>query len=341
MSHLSGAALSSSNSSPGSNESRNAAESDEGEPALRPPSMIVLLAFICLLIVIVNGVVIFLAVKNRTLKSLTNMFLTSLALSDLISGLLGFPLLLFCSNGGVIIICVASTIFFRFTAISSVCHVLLIALDRYVAIVHPLNHETIVRKWRAITATAFIWLFSLAASVVQLSWYSLDESSLSEYEETEDFDVKYTKACIVLFFAIPFILMCYIYSRIFYISFKLARRDHQLTGSLQNESRSVLHEWRGRSVLFIMVVIFAGCWLPFFLAMLGDHMESAHLSHSPVWVQRLLVVLNFTPPLLNPILCTLAKKDFRKALSEMVFRKKGHQNNQERFYSQRSTATDL
>ena len=341
MSHLSGAALSSSNSSSENNGSRNAAESDEGEPALRPPPMIVLLAFICVLIVVVNGIVIFLAVKKRTLKSLTNMFLASLALSDLISGLLGFPLLLLCLKSDFIVICVASTIFFRFTAISSVCHVLLIALDRYVAIVHPLKHETIVRKWRAISATAFVWLFSLAASIVQLSWYSLDESSLYEYDETEDFDIKYIKACIVLFFVIPLILMCYIYGRIFYISFKLARRDHQLTGSLQNESRSVLHEWRGRSVLLIMVVIFAGCWLPFFLAMLGDHMESTQLSHSPVWVQRLLLVLNFTPPLLNPILCTLAKKDFRKALSEVVFRKKDHQNNQKRFYSQRSTATDL
>ena len=37
-----------------------------------------------------------------------------------------------------------------------------------------------------------------------------------------------------------------------------------------------------------------------------------------VLAQRLLVFLGFTPPMLNPILCTLAKKDFRRALKEVV-----------------------
>ena len=187
----------------------------------------------------------------------------------------------------------------------------------------------------------FCEAISFVVSVVQLTWYTLDEVSLTDYEETGEFDTKYSKTCIVLFFAVPLALMCYIYGHIFYVICKLARRDHQRSTSLQQPSRSVLHEWRGRSVLLIMVVIFAGCWLPYFLAMLGDHMESSQLSITPDWVERLLVVLSFIPPLFNPLLCTLVKKDFRQAVKEIVFKRKDLQQQQERMYSQPSTTTEL
>ena len=129
----------------------------------------------------------------------------------------------------------------------------------------------------------------------------------------------YSTLCIVLFFAIPLLLMSYIYGRIFYISFELKESDRQLSKNLQRPCRSLVREWRGLSVLLIMVVIFAGCWLPFFVAMLYDHMEQSEQSSLPVWVQRLLLFLRFIPPMLNPMLSTLAKKDFRRALRELAF----------------------
>ena len=321
------------------NGSSNETVTAEEEPFLST-SLTVLSAFICTLIVVANGIVVYLIYRKKTLRSITNMFLTSLAFSDLISGLVGFPLLIRCLQSNILNICVSSTIFYPFTAISSICHVLLIACARYIAIVHPLKHSYIVTKWRAVGATIFMWLFSFASSVIQLSWHSLDETSLTNYKETENLDVKYSKTCIVLFFAVPLVLMCYIYGHIFYVTFKLARRDRQLSSSLQQPTRSVLHEWRGRSVLLIMLVIFTGCWLPYFLAMLGDHKESSQLSHTPVWVERLLAVLGFIPPMLNPLLCTLVKKDFRQAVKEVVFKMEDLQQHQGRRHYQRS-ATDV
>ena len=303
----------------------------EDEATLLPPPLIILLCIIGLLIIAVNGLVIFLIHKKKTLRTLTNMFLTSLALSDFMSGLVGIPLLVICLAGDIINVCVSSTIFIRFTAISSVCHVLLIAFDRYIFIVYSFNYHFLVTKRRAIVAIFAIWLLSLLASLIQLSWQNIKNASLTEFEETiEDIDIKYSLACIVLFFGIPLLLMCYIYGHIFYISFKRNKRDRQVSKNLQQPSRSVLHEWRGRSVLLIAMVIFAGCWLPFFFMILDDHMETSQFSPMPPWVDHLLVFLGFIPPLLNPILCTLAKKDFRHALKEVVFRRdrlhEGRQN---------------
>ncbi|KAJ7380943.1 hypothetical protein OS493_004531 [Desmophyllum pertusum] len=302
------------------NTSSNVTEPEYEDPLL-PSPLIVLLSIICLLIITVNGLVIFLIYKKKTLRTLTNMFLTSLALSDLMSGLVGIPLLLICLTREIINVCVSSVIFIRFTAISSVCHVLLIACDRYIFIVHDMKYDSLVTKRRAIITTIAVWLVSFTAAVIQLSWYIFHGIDFAAFVEiTEDLNKQYSVACIVLFFAVPLLLMCYIYGCIFYISFKLKESDRQIRSSFQQPSRSLLPKWRGRSVLLITVLIFAGCWLPYFVAMLGDYMESSKRSSMqiPVWVERLLVFLSFIPPLLNPILCTLAKRDFRRALKEVV-----------------------
>lgn len=287
-----------------------------------PTPLVIQLAFICIPIVVANALVIYLICKKKTLRTLTNMFLTSLAFSDLISGLVGFLLFAICSLKKVFYVCLSSAYFIRFTAISSVCHVLLIAFDRYICIVHPFRHPYLVTKWRAIVATCFVWLFSFAASVIQLSWYGLNKSVLVKFAaDTETIDVVYSKVCIVMFFAVPLILMCYIYGNIFYISFKHIKQDRQRNNALHQPARSLRREWRGNSVLLIMVVIFAGCWLPFFFTMLSEHKKSSRLSPTPMWLSRLLVFLRFIPPLSNPLLCTLLKHDFRYALKTEVFRK--------------------
>ena len=284
-----------------------------------PMWLIVPLSFMWLLIVIVNGLVIFLIHKKKTLRTKTNMFLTSLALSDLMSGLVGIPLLVICSVSTDINVCVSSVIFIRFTAVSSVCHVLLIACDRYIFIIYSMKYYSLVTKGRAIVSIITIWLFSVIVSIIQMSWYVLHDIAWTEHDEiTVDHNRRYSLACIVLFFAVPLLLMCYIYGRIFYVSLKRKECDRQLSNNSQQPPRSLLYEWRGRSVLLIAMIIFAGCWLPFFLVMLSDHMESSEPFSMPVWVQRLLMFLAFIPPMLNPILCTLAKKDFRRAFKQVI-----------------------
>ena len=240
----------------GNNGSSNETEAED-EDTFLPSPLIVLLSFMCLLIVTANGLVIFLIHKKKSLRTLTNMFLASLALSDLMSALLGIPLLVICLVRDVIKVCVSSSIIIRFTAISSVYHVLLIACDRYIFIVHSINYHFLVTKRRAMGAILAIWLLSFLASAVQLSWQNLQEEALTEFDETaEEMDIKYSLACIALFFAIPLLFICYLYGHIFYISLKRNRLDRQLSKNLQQQNRSVLEECRGRSVLLITMVIF-------------------------------------------------------------------------------------
>ena len=115
---------------------------------------------------------------------LLNMFLTSLAVLNLISGLVEIPFVFICQTKNILKVCVSWTIFIRFTAISSVCHVIFIAFDHYLAIVHYLQHDSIVTKWRATGATLYI----------QMSWYSADKTALEDYEKNRSFRCKVHKS---------------------------------------------------------------------------------------------------------------------------------------------------
>jgi len=208
-----------------------------------------------------------------------------------------------------------------------------------------MKHHSLVTKRRGIVAIISVWLLSLASSLVQLSWYIFHGISVTRYEDKiEQYNKRYSLAIIVLFFAVPLLLMCYIYGRIFSISCKRNKRDRQLNKNLQQPRRSLLYEWRGRSVLLITMVIFAGFWLPFFLTVLHDYMEPTEDLSTPIWAQRLLLFVGFVPPILNPILCTLAKKDFRRALKELLFgRKARHREQNVRFqvFSNRFTISSV
>lgn len=325
MLSLSNASMIANSSSHGNNCSSNQELGEESEQIL-PASMIAVLCLIGLLAVIINGMVIFLMYKKKELRSFTNIFLASLALSDLVTCLIGIPVLVACVKTRIIKICVVSIIYNQFMAVSSICHVLLVAFDRFLAIVHPLRRSSLVTKRRAVSAIIFIWLLSFLTSAVRLSWQKYDgTSSTNSNQDDWGFDMEYSVILMCFFFVVPFITMCSIYGHIFHISFMLARRDRRLNCSLHTESRSTLHEWRGRSLLMVMMVIFVSSWLPFFLAVLGDSLDNQEFLKADVGVQRLLVVLNFIPSLLNPLLCTLAKKDFRRVLRKLIFKQKYRQ----------------
>ena len=336
MPSLSNASMIDNSSSYGNNCSSNQDQGEASEPLL-PTPMIAVLSLIGLLAVVINGMVIFLMFKRKVLRSLTNVFLGSLALSDLVTSLFGIPVLVACLETEIFKICLVSRIFYQFTGVSSICHVLLVAFDRFLAIVHPLKRNSLVTKRRAVSAILFIWLLSFLTSTIRLSWVKYDDTSSTNCtQDDQDFDMKYNVILICVFFVVPFITMCSIYGHIFYISFMLARRDRRLNSALRTESRSTLHEWRGRSLLVIMMVIFVGCWLPFFLSVLGDSLNNQESSTSDVRTQRLLVVLAFIPPLLNPLLCTLAKKDFRRVLRELICKQKYRQQRAHHPYSSTS-----
>ena len=99
-------------------------------------SIYMILATLGFLIIAINGLVIYLVMTRVYLNTVTNFCLASLTISDMFSGLCAIPLIITCSTIFSLDICVAMDLIQRFLSISTVLHLLLITIERYLTIVH-------------------------------------------------------------------------------------------------------------------------------------------------------------------------------------------------------------
>ena len=269
-------------------------------------------------ILAVNGVEIVLMIWKETLRTVSNMFLVSLAVSDLVFGLLGIPLFMVCSVKRSLLVCFFSTLIARFTAISSVFHLFIIACDRYTMIVHSMRYQSLLTKRRASGFIAFMWSLAFVSTFLQMAWYKASSNYVELKDGGTQIDRVYFFFILIVFFFLPLFAMLFMYSHILVISlqhiFAVRRRKRNLDQRLP----SMAHDLRGTFILLIMMLIFAGCWLPFFLLMLQSHISEKFLVINPGWGLCLVLYLRFLPPLTNPILCAFCKQDFRRAWSSFA-----------------------
>lgn len=266
------------------------------------------------LIVILNSIVLALMRRKERLQTLSNTILASLAVSDLMSGLFGIALFFGCSvaiMAGHITLCVSSTLFMRFTAVSTVLHFLLVACDRHVMITFSLRYQALVNKCRIRGVLIAIWLISTLVATVELTWFETEIT-----KDSSEKDKIYSILFIVVFLAVPLLSILCIYGHIIMVSTRhllaLRARHTNLKDEATN-ARSIARDLRGTVILISTLVVFAGCWLPFFLMILQDYLGDRIISTSS-WRLCLLLFARFIPPVTNPVLCALCKRDFRDAL---------------------------
>ena len=270
------------------------------------------LAVLGLLITIANSTVLVLFGRKSSLRTKTNYFLASLAVSDLLAGSVTVPMIILCSlpETSSALVCIGMDLTQRFLAISTILHLLGATLERYVKIVTPFRYFTLMTARRVSAVLTAIWLASLLSSLVQAAW--IDPAS--DGGEGLHIDAVYSTVCLVVFVLIPFVCIVFAYARIFYV----IRNEHK--GFLLNESqqtrRDALKKRTEKRAVFIylaMTITFLLGWLSYFLASLDEDLERLIFSQAE-WIMDVLLFFKFFTSLANPLLYTFFKADFQTAL---------------------------
>ncbi|VVC94601.1 unnamed protein product, partial [Leptidea sinapis] len=182
---------------------------------------------LCLLIVVTvigNTLIISAVVTTKRLRTVTNCFVTSLAVADLLVGEweLGWILCdIWISLD--ILLCTAS--------ILSLCA---ISIDRYLAVTRPLTYSRRRRsKKLALTMILFVWVVAGAIT------YEPDhnQGGVCRYNQNPGYVVFSAMGS----FFLPMIVMVYVYAR---ISCVVARRHQQLASTTKSDSGSDKHSLR-------------------------------------------------------------------------------------------------
>ena len=269
-----------------------------------------------LLVIGLNTWVIVLVKTHANLQTNMNLLLCSLALSDLLTGLLSIPLHVSCDVIRETPICVASQLTLRFTSVSTVSHLLAITIDRYIGIKYSLRYNAMVTKKRVLITSVFIWCSSIFASLIQLAFINYAREDIDE--ENDDVikhEIRYDVTSLVLYVALPFMIMSTVYVHIFLVILRQYRhiKRYNSPGWLETKRRTH-HEWKAVVIFSMMLIMFLACWLPFFTVRLQYNLgnDFYELSYTVVYI---FIYLRFFTSVFNPLVHILGKRDFRQAIS--------------------------
>ncbi|XP_056157525.1 adenosine receptor A2b-like [Lampris incognitus] len=194
------------------------------------------------LLAITGNLLVCLAVThNRKLRSVTNYFLVSLAIADILVGLLAIPCAVLTDLGRPrhdLPLCLLLLSVLMMLTQSSILSLLAVAAERYVAILLPFQYQRIMSPRNARLALLFTWsLAVLSGSVPLMDWHRqpLDsEYCIFTCMVDMTYMVYFNFFCCLL---VPTALMCIIYGHIFITVHRQLRRITAVRGGAATEAR--------------------------------------------------------------------------------------------------------
>ena len=300
------------------------ASSGDNRNASDYPYMVVIffLVLMAVFIVIINCFVVFLVWKKKELRSPANICLTSLACLDFLSGSCAIPLVIACTvleadYKHVGPWCLSMDLISRMLSISAILHLLVIAVERYVVIVRHVRPNDFFSLKKYVVIVSAVWLIPSCASLLQLSWVEVKDGvpQLLFVSQTE---IIYDIVCIFGFVCVPLLVIIVAYAKVFCVlrrHTKEIEKQTVLFVSYTVQQRHKLKEKRATLIYASMIVFYIIGWFPYFLISLSIDLGGGQMVATiPRWLSTTFMFCRFSSSLVDPILYTFFKQDFKEAI---------------------------
>ncbi|XP_077423360.1 trace amine-associated receptor 13c-like [Vanacampus margaritifer] len=221
--------------------------------------------------------------RLRQLHSPTNILLLSLAVCDLLVGLLVWPGEIYlkksCWTHSDILCSVYNFASFTVTS-ASVGNMVLLSADRYMAICQPLHYNVKVTVKRVQLCVCFCWFFSLFLSGILTKDDLMHPGKYASCYGECVIHIGYTAAVfdLVVTFILPLSIIVTLYTRVFVAAVSQARAMHsRVTGGKRSlPLRAKKSELKAARTLGVLVLVFLMCFCPYYCVMLvADNLPSA------------------------------------------------------------------
>jgi len=263
----------------------------------------------CPFTILLNALIMVAVKTKRRLQTHPNILLACLALTDLMAGLVVQPVYraktIFLLQGkdghDFCDIELAFSVMFGMFMFATVFHLLLISGERYLVIKHTFTHATVVTRARLIISSAVVWIaaliFFLVASYLHLA-----------------FLIAY-----VIIISSIFLLQIFVY--------KEARRHEKriLSEQVSVEARARFkREKKALKLTTIILVTIFLCFIlpPIFMFITWRLFSETFSSNVKTLFRHLGLVPVIINSVLNPVIYTVRKKQFRVAFIELLLRKR-------------------
>ncbi|XP_070832266.1 trace amine-associated receptor 13c-like [Chaetodon trifascialis] len=282
----------------------------------------ILLSLISVLTATLNLLVIVSISHFRQLHSPTNLLILSLAVSDFLVGLLLMPIQILLTEAcwflGDLMCALYYVVDFIITS-TSVGNMVLISVDRYLAICEPLHYTTRVTLDRTKICVCLCWIGSVLYNCIILKDFLRQPDSQNSCFGECVVVLNYITGAIDIVFTFtgPITVIIFLYMRVFVVAVSQAQamRSHIAAVTLQRSKTATAKksEMKAARTLGVVVVVFLICFCPYYApALIGQDIEDS--SSSSTFVVWLL----YFNSCLNPVIYAFFYPWFRKSIKLIV-----------------------
>ncbi|XP_056322453.1 trace amine-associated receptor 13c-like [Danio aesculapii] len=214
----------------------------------------------------------------KKLHTPTNMIILSLAVADLLTGLIVIPIegikqTETCWYFGDTL-CGLYVITVRLLLSASLSNIVLIALDRYFAVCHPLLYPQKITTTKTLISICMCWLCCSVYNieyVISNGYFKISHKTLCYGQCTVMFSPAWRLADLIFSFLLPCTVIITVYLRIFYIvQFQVKVINSLMKGGKCAVEGSTKRKSESKAALTlgIIVTVYLFCWIPFYICSL-------------------------------------------------------------------------
>uniref|UniRef100_A0A8C9UTM8 Somatostatin receptor 5 n=1 Tax=Spermophilus dauricus TaxID=99837 RepID=A0A8C9UTM8_SPEDA len=304
----------------GHNGTQGGAASSVGARAVLVP---ILYLLVCVVGLGGNTLVIYVVLRHAKMKTVTNVYILNLAVADVLL-MLGLPFL--ATQNAVSywpfgsFLCRLVMTLDGINQFTSIFCLTVMSVDRYLAVVHPLRSARWRRPRVAKLASAAVWAFSLLMSLPLLVFADIQEGwgtcNLSWPEPVGLWGAAFITYTSVLGFFGPLLVIC--------LCYLLIVVKVKASGVRVGSSRRRRSERKVTRMVVVVVLVFVGCWLPFFIVNIVNLAFTLPEEPTSAGLYFFVVVLSYANSCANPLLYGFLSDNFRQSFRKVLCLRGGY-----------------
>ncbi|KAM8765964.1 pyroglutamylated RF-amide peptide receptor [Rhynchonycteris naso] len=279
-----------------------------------------------------NALVVYVVTRRKAMRTVPNIFICSLALSDLLIAFFCIPVTMLQNVsdtwlGGAFVCKLVP--FIQSTAVmTEILTMTCIAVERHHGLVHPFRMRWQYTNRRAFTMLGVVWLVAVIVGSPMLHVQRLEIKYDFLYEKQHVCCLEewtspvhqrvYTTFILVIIFLLPLVVMLTLYSKIGY-ELWISKRvgDSSVLRTIHGKEMSKIARRKKRAVVMMVTVValFAVCWAPFHIVHMMLEYSNFERENDEVTIKMIFAVvqiIGFSNSICNPIVYAFMNENFRK-----------------------------
>ncbi len=273
-----------------------------------------------------NMLVIIVVLANRQMRNTTNLLILSLSVADLFFIIICVPFTAMSYAMTTfpfgIVWCRTYQYVVQVTAYVSIYTLVLMSLDRYLAVVHPISSMTLRTERNTVVVIVLCWIVILLGNIPVMLQHGVIEYDFNGEARSACINLNHFRdknaarifyGCFFVFaYVLPLALIVVLYGTM------LKRLLHGVVPRGNQSSESNRSRRRVTRLVVIVVVIFALCWLPIQVIFMIKEFGTFPQSYVFMAIQIASNCLAYMNSCVNPILYAFLSDNFRKSFRKLL-----------------------